>query len=313
MKEIVLINAFTETKKKLDNLRNLIESIKSENFEVCLITHTSTPQDIVDRCDYFIYDKKNPIVHEPEFQYEFWFNCDEYKINFVSHKSKIHFLAYYRLIFGGLAYLKSLGYQILHSFDYDIIFGSFDELHENRNILNEYDLVAYHRDDNTKVSYFSVNLEKIDINNLVYDENNLRFLYKEFYSQAKYPLIENLLFEKFLPKKIFEKNLNCLYKNCEINTHFFGNENRYDICFFVQENDLYVFVFKEGNEKIELNILYCDNKHVTFYPEYSQYYYIDSLQNIEYLKVFLNNKLYFDYNLPDLLTYIGKFVNFYKK
>jgi hypothetical protein len=78
MKEIFLINSHTETTEKLDNLRELIKNIKSNGYEICLITHTSTPQDIVDRCDYFIYDKKNPIVDNPEVQYWLFFKCNDY-------------------------------------------------------------------------------------------------------------------------------------------------------------------------------------------------------------------------------------------
>ena len=121
MKEIFLINAYTETTDKLDKLRDLITNVKNNGFEVCLITHTSTPQDIVDRCDFYIYDKENPMVSDPEVQYWTWYESPEYHIKWVSKWSRTHVLAYYRLIFGGLSYLKSLGYDIVNSFEYDII------------------------------------------------------------------------------------------------------------------------------------------------------------------------------------------------
>ena len=57
MKEIVLISAYTPDTPTQDNLRELIKSLKDLNYRICLMTHTSTPSDIVDRCDYYVYDK----------------------------------------------------------------------------------------------------------------------------------------------------------------------------------------------------------------------------------------------------------------
>ena len=56
MKEIVLISAYTPELHQIDRLRDLIISFKKLNYRVCLATHTPTPQDIIDRCDYFLYD-----------------------------------------------------------------------------------------------------------------------------------------------------------------------------------------------------------------------------------------------------------------
>ena len=53
MKEIVLISAYTPELHQIDRLRDLIISLKKLNYRVCLATHTPTPQDIIDRCDYF--------------------------------------------------------------------------------------------------------------------------------------------------------------------------------------------------------------------------------------------------------------------
>ena len=49
--EIILILSYTPTIKKQDKLRELINSLNSLNYRICLATHSSTPQDIIDRCN----------------------------------------------------------------------------------------------------------------------------------------------------------------------------------------------------------------------------------------------------------------------
>jgi len=69
MKELILILAYTPTSEKQDKLRDLIMSLKSFNYRVCLSTHTSTPQDIIDKCEYFLYDEENPVLWDDELKY----------------------------------------------------------------------------------------------------------------------------------------------------------------------------------------------------------------------------------------------------
>ena len=73
MKEIVLISAYTPTIDKQDKLRELILTLKNLNYRVCLATHTSTPQDIVDRCDYYIYDVENKVLYDPDIKYQHFY------------------------------------------------------------------------------------------------------------------------------------------------------------------------------------------------------------------------------------------------
>jgi hypothetical protein len=311
MKEIFLINSHTETTEKLDNLRELIKNIKSNGYEICLITHTSTPQDIVDRCDYFIYDKKNPIVDNPEVQYWLFFKCNNYHFASVSKHSKTHFLAYYRLIFGGLSYLKSLGYDVVHSYDYDIVFNSFDEIKNNTKLLHNYDIISYHNNDNLdKFTYFSINLGKLDISKMVYNETDLYNHYKTYHENSKFPLIENILYDEFLPKNIYVKPISELEKTSEINTHRMIGNN-ITISLFPYENKLFLFSLDSQNTKSKIDVIY-NNIVLSFESLYGKYYYIDEISNIENIKVFLDNVLYSEHNLSSDLDYLTEYTSFTK-
>ena len=122
MKEIILISAYTPDLKRQDDLRNLVISLKDLNYRICLVTHTSTPQDIIDRCDYFLYDKENEVLYDPEIKY--WYNHTFKNIafSFVDYSTiSTHMLPVFRMYLGGLMYLKSLGEEIVHMIEYDTI------------------------------------------------------------------------------------------------------------------------------------------------------------------------------------------------
>ena len=313
MKEIFLINAYTETTDKLDKLRNLITNVKNNGFEVCLVSHTSTPQDIIDRCDYYIYDKENPMITNPEVQYWTFYNTSEYNIKWVNKSSRTHALAYYRLIFGGLSYLKSLGYNIVHSFEYDIIISSFDEIKNNETLIDEYDIILYYRETlvNKITSFFTVNLNKINFSNLIYDKIRLEELYKNYYLNEKWPLIETILFDEFLPKNIYHKPISDLDNIMVLNT---CNEwsHKFSLCLFPYEDKLYLFVLSDYDDKLKsINVVY-NNNCLTFGPSHSEYYYIDEISNIQDIKVYVNDVLHFEHNLPTELEYISRFVTFTK-
>ena len=293
-------------------MRNLIKNIKIQNFEICLITHTSTPQDIVDRCDYFIFDKKNPLTTEPEIQYRNFYRNENYKIRFLSKKAKIHFLAYYRLIFGGLQYLHSMGYEIVHSFDYDITFNSFDEIYDNTEFLETYDLIAYKRKDDTKLTYFSINLNSINFEKMIYDDKIIFEKYKSFFQQNKFPIIENLLFDEFLPQNIYLKNLSNLEDTSDINTERanFDNDDDYDLCLFPYINNFYIFVFNKNHLNIKIEIIINDEIYKKMYVESTSYHLIDEIINIKNIKIYSNNKIYFEYDLKNDLEYIKTYTKF---
>ena len=122
MKEIVLISAYTPDTPTQDNLRELIKSLKDLNYRVCLMTHTFTPSDIVDRCDYYVYDKENELLYDPEIKYGYLCPIEEYTMFFKDYFAvATHMLPVFRMYLGGLAYLKSMGEEIVHMIEYDTI------------------------------------------------------------------------------------------------------------------------------------------------------------------------------------------------
>lgn len=67
---IILSHCNTEEKKEL--LENNIKKLKSNNFDILLLSHIPIPPNIQESIEYFIYDKSNPIINWPERGMVFW-------------------------------------------------------------------------------------------------------------------------------------------------------------------------------------------------------------------------------------------------
>jgi hypothetical protein len=61
MKDIVLITDHPTNEKRLNNLLNLILRLKEHDKKVALASHILIPEYIVNKCDYFLYDKENEL------------------------------------------------------------------------------------------------------------------------------------------------------------------------------------------------------------------------------------------------------------
>jgi hypothetical protein len=208
MKEIILISAYTPDTERQDNLRNLIISLKNLHYRICLITHTSTPQDIVDKCDYFLYDVENELSYDPKLKYWYSFISNNIKISFVDYVSiASHIIPVFRMYLGGLAYLKSMGEEIIHMIEYDTIVKNRKIWDDNLEILKEKDAVFYSFPrfyENNKLvcvySFQSINVQKISYEYLQFDKSQLNFQYYQNFEQGKFPGFERLIFDNLWSK-----------------------------------------------------------------------------------------------------------------
>lgn len=203
--EIILILAYTPTIKKQDKLRELINLLNSFNYRICLATHSSTPQDIIDRCDYYLYDKDNPIIYDPDIKYWSTWKINTLKFSFKDYKIlSTHGLALWRMYSGALTYLKSLGEEIVHMIEYDTIVKNKDIFEANSSLLKSLDIGAVlyslprFYEKNKLICnwpFQSINISKIPFNLLEYNFNTLKNQYKKYFTSKKFPVIERMFFD----------------------------------------------------------------------------------------------------------------------
>ena len=66
------ITSHCDNNYKLELLKNNINILKTNGFQVLVSSHIPLDKEILESIDYFIYDKSNPILYYPERALKFW-------------------------------------------------------------------------------------------------------------------------------------------------------------------------------------------------------------------------------------------------
>lgn len=73
MKNAIVILSHCNTQEKLDVLNSNLDKLKNyQDLDIILTSHILLPQDVLDKVDYFVYDKSNPILQWPDRGMFFW-------------------------------------------------------------------------------------------------------------------------------------------------------------------------------------------------------------------------------------------------
>ena len=126
MKPIAIIDSFVSNKTIEIKLGECIDKLKQDGFDVLLISNTKVDAHILDKLDYFLYDKRNQLFQS---EYTNVRDINLYKINdtFESHDIKSglqkHGLSVLVNMFNAINLSKSLGYTHFFRFEVDDIFG----------------------------------------------------------------------------------------------------------------------------------------------------------------------------------------------
>jgi hypothetical protein len=150
MKEIVIITAHCSDHQREKTLRDLVRSVKNEGYEILVIAHTPISQDIQQEVEFFIYDRENRILTEPQYLPQPWFtpNNDRRIQSSLVGLARSSHLATWKMVSIALPFVKSLGYEIAHLLEYDSYIENFSEFRDNKKLLQENDAVIYENDKN---------------------------------------------------------------------------------------------------------------------------------------------------------------------
>jgi hypothetical protein len=152
MKDLILISNYSETYEKQEVLRNLVNQIHKQksHFDLLIVSHTIVPQDISDKCDYVLYDKKNELIYDWDLRCKPWFNPgNERQILSIFTGFYNSHIAIWRMIILGNGLAKNLGYNKVHHIEYDASINNFSELYENSKLLDSNNSVYYVKSQST--------------------------------------------------------------------------------------------------------------------------------------------------------------------
>lgn len=297
---IVLITAFTPTLEKIDNLRELVKSIKSYGYSVCLMTHSETPQDIVDRCDYFIYDSDNQINYDRDIVHNRFYNTQSFSISYKPRDlMATHIVPIARLVIGGLVYLKALGHSKVHVLEYDAIIHNNRILSKLDSYLDEYPVVGFTdgfgNRDNTHIlgCLFSVDLHKVDVSVFPTDSEQLIKLFRDYFYENRNPITERLFYDLIWSNYPIKLNdFDNISESFLINTS--GNEkiSYAHRTYSFYENDGYLHFFAENTTETDWRCEIIINDFVTKFSVNANTWYkikICQIESITSVKLLINN------------------------
>lgn len=256
MKDLFLITTHAPDNSRRSMLRNFVNSINKDLFDIMVVSHSSIPEDIIDNVNYFIYDSKNDLLTDVEFKYKMFYNSDQFQILSTENRPFNHTLAALKLVTLGLSTARNEGYKKVHCIEYDTELQSDQEFIENSQLLEENNLVFYSTDYTPSLISFPVsfNLDKI---NKQWFEFNDEYL-KDWISNDPYKTIENyeaLLIDK---EKSYSKFYTRLQENgVIINLHYSGGEDVWVTPVVDKNNQLLVFSWNKSNTlKVEDTPIY---------------------------------------------------------
>ena len=174
IKEIVVISDYPTDIFRTDNLFNLINNIKLKGKEILLMSHVLIPGYITSRCDYYMYDKKNEMINSDDSHLE-----NDYCINingklfcskeFPGTNQNDYRYSIIKQFILSLNFLQMLKYDIIHYIEGDSNYSDLLEIDDNYNILTttEYDSVIYQSPKIMSGGFFSFNLNKVNLQDLL--------------------------------------------------------------------------------------------------------------------------------------------------
>ena len=125
MKEIAIFGSYCNTKEKLKALETSIVKAKESGLDVLVFGRYPIPESTQQMCDYWIYDKSNPILHDRNLNH--WFARDG---KYFSNWFRDYGYAALEQITKSLGFVSNLGYEVAYWLVYDVDLTNFQPFRE---------------------------------------------------------------------------------------------------------------------------------------------------------------------------------------
>jgi hypothetical protein len=148
MKEIVNILYHNTQNNSLNLLRKLVDQFIENGYEVMISSHSSIPQDLIEKCACYFYDNKN-VLADMSSGIIYWEHSTSFEVYspymfYGSMLEKSYCPAAHKNLLNAINSAYQLGYDILHIIEYDVQ-PQFEEYLDNARIISEgqYDIILY--------------------------------------------------------------------------------------------------------------------------------------------------------------------------
>lgn len=148
-KHIIVIDCWTDSTEKEETLIKLIDKLKIYGIEIMLATHKNVSEKTLNKVDYYIFDKRNPILLNENFS-DFNINSDRWSSfsnKKVTNKTPFHHdYSIWITMKNAFKMVESLNKEYIHFIEYDCLVNEtqykqcfIDEIHKFDSIIYEYD------------------------------------------------------------------------------------------------------------------------------------------------------------------------------
>lgn len=306
MKDLIIISNYSETYEKQEVLRNLVSQISKQksDFDLMIVSHTIVPEDISNKCEYVLYDKKNELIYDWDMRCKPWFNPGNTRqiMSIFTGFYNSH-LAIWRMLILGNGLAKNLGYKKVHHIEYDASINDFSELYENSKLLDINNSVYYVKsqstvDDILFGSYQAYRLDTLNDDLLILDEEKLKQKIRDIEDKSPEMMLQEVLTSS---GKTIVKTKNKLDSNGNnfglTHSKLSTGHTAWCLPYYDKLTNKLGFVIwnmEEQNGTINVKLIYNDSRFIDMGDILSKHWNlmdIDDYDNAKKLTVIVNDKI----------------------
>jgi hypothetical protein len=267
MKDIILVTAYCPKIEQKEILIKLLQNLNTirDKYDIMITSHTILDSYFLEYCDYFYFDKKNPVLNDIEYRNHAFFDLQNENIIWSNYTNigNTH-LTILRLIIPAINLIKSLNYKKIHFLEYDCKFYNSEELDENSELLNKFDCVIY---ENIIHKMMLGAFKSFNVNKMIslwenYDENKIKKIIEESYPKTP----ERVTFRHI------EKELNFYKKETETNklkgmevSLIYSSNYNWNVPFYQEiDNRLKFISWNNSDDSQTIKIIINDDKIIKF-------------------------------------------------
>lgn len=241
MKDLIFVTAHCPSREQIDRLRECINSLPGDTFDIALISHTHIPLEIQMRCQYYIYDHLNELSDDEELRhFEMHGDTTHFLKSKYIKKTPFYGFAIYRMFSTISKLAKNYGYERIYHVEYDYVIKDKSIFTNHKKLLNNFDSIFYTIDEDSEMilgGLKSFNVKKLPD---LFENYN-----KE--EMTKVMKAENLIPLEVFTKKIFKDAGNTLFISKRILENkvevrkFISQDLNWCWCWNASSNQVYLF------------------------------------------------------------------------
>jgi hypothetical protein len=303
IKEIFLILYHKSSDKSIEHLNKLIIELESRDKKFIIASHSEIPIEILKKSKSYIYDSENYIVDSSSNNMIYWISIGDKNLYspylyYGSLSDKNYGLAAFKNMLNGASISHQLGYDIVHSIEYDFI-PNFDDIQSNYNLISsgKYDSVIY-TDNETDMLGNVFSFKTSNYSDTKWNEK----YWTDIFKNNNY-FTENMLFQVL--SKWYGKNK--VYKKSKsIQGHGeFTSVSGIQTVLFENDDDINILVFNNSNEIYNNICIYSTYKYEIdiIYPNCWNIFNLGEKEKFNFAHIFNNNTLLKKWNITSEIEY----------